>query len=909
MFEGSLLRYIVMIIGCAVGAPAFLNAQSVDTTTVLKVINDTLPNSAVIDTNGTPDLRIDEESEYEEIIDDFEADIFNPGSLTPNASGSSELIEYGSVDSNFLDIVHQEAHLYGQAYVKYTDYEVTADYIILNFNTNNIRAFRRDKKSPKAQFKSGEQNAAADEILFNTESQKGLIYGANIVQNDLYIHGAVTKFVKGENDSLHIDDVIYNRNALITSCNLEHPHWGIRTTKLKFIPNRLAVIGPANLELAGIPTPVVAPFAFVPLLNLNNASSGLIYPEDPIRRDPRLGLGIRGLGYYFAINDYVDLAVRSELYARGSWVLNLNSNYRKRYKYSGVVDFEYSRQLIDVFNELNPNVQSSFSFAINHRQDTKAHPYRTIGGSLRFTLNDHDRRTNEDAQSQLNSQINSNFSYAYRLSDNWTFTSAIRHSQNTLNRSISFTLPDVQLRMSRIFPFNSPKTTSANDKWFEKINVQYDGQFENTLVTTDTTLFSSQTLDLFRGGFSHDVDVAASYSLFEHFNFNTSIDYEELWFLQQRELNLDDDGEVVSGVRSGFEPLRNLSVSAGLTTNIFSTIQFKKGFFRGFRHQLRPSLGLSFSPSTEDRRIVFDPNPDISVDEQIAFNPFNGRENIANFNDIENENLFAVGNLQQGGARVTYNFANTVEGKYYSKRDSTEKKFKIFNSLNLSGSYNLQADSLQWSTASLTANTNIFKNITTLSIRGTLDPYLENEQGNRINTTVWSDRKRLVRVENFSINLATNFSLSDLRDLILYGGEPPKNKREAKRDPHKDPELFSWFENARIRHSFVFGNRGTVNDNDWGVQTHSIQMTTGNIPLTDKWGMSVGNLSYNFVDKQFVYPSFSLNRQLHCWNMRLSWQPSADTFTFFIGVSSAPFSDFLKYENGRSAFQSNFTNF
>ena len=906
MFEGSLIRYVIIV--SAILAPSLLFAQVLDTSAVPEIIQAT-SDSLLIDTNITPDLRIGVEPELQEITPTIGVDAFDAGGPSGISGTTSDGVEYGAVDSNFLDIVNQEAHLYGEAYVRYTDYEVTADYIILNFNTNNIRAYRRDKRSPKAQFKSGEQNAAADEILFNTDSQKGLIYGANIVQNDLYIHGAVTKFVKAEDDSLHIDDVIYNRNALITSCNLEHPHWGIRTTKLKFVPNRLAVIGPANLELAGIPTPIVAPFAFVPLLNLNNASSGLIYPEDPIRRDPNLGLGIRGLGYYFAVNDYFDVALRSELYARGSWVLNLNSNYKKRYKYTGVVDFEFSRQLLDVFNELDPSVQSSFSFAINHRQDTKAHPYRTIGGSLRFTLNDHDRRTNEDAQSQLNSQINSNFNYSYRISENWTFNTAIRHSQNTLNRSISFTLPDVQLRMSRIFPFNTPKTSSANDKWFEKINVQYDGQFENSLVTTDTTLFSSETLGLFRGGVSHDVDVAASYSLFEHFNFNTNIDYEELWFLQRRELRFDDEGEVESGIRSGFEPLRNVSVGADLTTTVFSTIQFKKGFFRGFRHQLRPSLGLSFSPSTEDRREIFDPNPDISVDEQISFNPFNGREIITNFSDLESENLFTVGNLQQGGGQINYGLASTIEGKYYSKKDSTEKKFTIFNSLTLNGNYNLQADTLQWSTVNLRANTNIFRNITTLSISGTLDPYIENAQGRRINTTVWSDRRRLVRVENFSINLATNFSLSDLRDLLIYGGDPPSRSRERNRNTHGDPELFSWFENARFRHVFLFGNRGTINDNEWRVQTHSIQMTTGNIPLTDKWGMSVGNLSYNFIENQFVYPSFSLTRQLHCWNMRLSWQPSADTFTFFIGVSSAPFSDFLKYENGRSAFQSNFTNF
>ncbi len=881
-------------------------AQQVDTT-IMPTPEIPLEADSTISTPETqPEIKV---SNYQDFmkLNQVNASPNNQSEQSRREGIASKLntpIEYGAKDSMTFSKDQTEVHLYGEAFVTYTDYEVTADYIELNFTTNNIRAHRRNENLPNATFKSGGQNAKAEEILFNTNSQKGLIYGANIIQNNLYIHGAVTKFVRGEDDSLHIEDVIYNRNALITSCNLDHPHWGVRATKLKFIPDRLAVIGPSNMELAGIPTPLVMPFAFVPLMNFNNASSGLIFPQDPIYRSPQLGLGVRGLGYYFAMSEYADLTLRADLYTRGSWAITTNANYKKRYKYSGAVNLSFSKQLLDVAGQVQPNIQNSYSISINHNQDGKAHPYRRIGGSLRFTVNDFDRRNYEDAQSQLNSQINSNFSYSYRLSDNLNFATAISHSQNTLNRSISFTIPDVQLRMSRIFPFKSNKTTSSNEKWFEKINFQYNGKFQNKVSTVDTLLFTQETLESFRGGFTHEFDVGASYKLLKNFNFNTNINYDEFWYLQTYELGRDENNEIENRAVGGFTPLRDLSVSAGLTTNIFGTLQFKKGWLRGLRHQLRPTIGLSYSPSTEGYYEYFDFDPKVSIDEQVRYNPFSPSDP---FNTGDRETLFRNSSLQRGGMSITYNLANTFEGKYYNKKDSTEKKFKIFNTMNLSGNYNLQADSLNWSTISLSANTNLFKNISNLSIQGTLDPYIETANG-RINTTVWSQSKRLARLDALNISLATNFSLKDIRDIILYGGDPSRAKTEKKRDPNKLPELFSWFEGARIRHVFRYGfidNRGVKS---WDVQTHSIQLTTGNIPLTEKWGMTVGNLSYDIKNKRWVYPSFTLNRDLHCWRMSISWQPQADTYSFFIGVKAAPFSDFLKYQSGRTAFDASFIN-
>ena len=823
------------------------------------------------------------------------------------ANNGSDPVESGSKDSSWMDNVNQELHLWGAAFVKYTDYEIKGDHIVINFKSNDVTASRNEDAKERVEFTSGDQNVSADRLVFNIDSQKGIVYGANIRQNNLYIHGAITKFVRAGKDSLHIDDVIYNRNALITTCDLDHPHWGIRTTKLKFIPDKLAVMGPANLELAGIPTPLMFPFAFAPLMNFNNASSGIISPQEFFDVTTNRGIGVRGLGYYLALSEYADLSVRGDIYTRGSWSIATNTNYKKRYKHTGSVNLSFSKQFTDVAGQLDPDVQNSYSISINHNQDTKAHPYRKIGGSLRFTVNDFDRRNFTDANSQLNSQINSNFSYNYKLSDIWNFSSAITHSQNTLNRSISFTLPDLQMRMNRTFPFKSRRGSLNNEKWFEKISLQYNGRFQNSVSTVDTLLFTQETLDDFRAGFTHEFDVGASYNLFEHFSFNTNFGYDEFWYLQSHELVRDSSGTIDSRIVQDFKPLRSLTTSANVTTNIFGTIQFKKGWLRGLRHQIRPSVGLSYTPSTEGYYEYFDFDPNISIDEQIRYNPFSPDNP---FDNADNEKLFRSSSLASGGMSVTYGLNNTFEGKYYSKKDSTEKKFKIFNSVNLSGTYNLQADSLNWSTISLSANAQLIKNITQLSISGTLDPYIETSSG-RINTTVWSDSKSLARLDRLSISLATRFSLSDIRDFIQNKGQEPKIKSRrgaVSRESTLYPEFFSWFDNAQIQHIFRFGyddNRGVKS---WETMTHSIQLTTGNIPLSDKWGMSVGNLSYDLKNQSWVYPSFTLNRDLHCWRMSISWQPQADTYSFFIGVKASPFSEFLKYQTGRDVFDSSFIN-
>lgn len=825
-------------------------------------------------------------------------------------------VEYGSKDSSTTDIINQLIHLYGEAYVRYDEFEIKSDYIVFNLNTNEVEALSRPHQLEKPTFINGEQTVAADHIRYNMDSEKGIVHGARIKQGEFYIHGATTKFVRAGSDSLHIDDVVYNKNALLTTCDQDHPHWGIRTTKLKMIPEKLAVVGPFDMELGGIPTPLAMPFAFAPLFNFAQGTSGIIFPErDPIIVDPILGIGTRGLGYYFALSDRMDLKLTGDIYTRGTFLINAESNYKKRYKYSGRVALQYSNERQDVAGSLLPNKELAYKITINHRQDAKAHPYRTIGGSLNFTINDFDRRNFSDAQAQLNSQINSNFSFAQKINSKTNFTTSIQHSQNTRNRSINFTLPEMQLRVSRFFPFKKKGSSASNEQWYEKINMQYNTRFQNRVSTVDTLLFTSQTLDEFRYGLSQDVDINASYKLLQYFAFNTSVNYDEFNYFQTYEhTGVDSTGSIVGGIVDGLETLREIDVSANISTNLFSTIQFAKGKLRGIRHQMTPTVGLAYSPSTQNRELSLVDTISGFTSEQLRYNPFSAENG---------ESLIFNNRLQQGGARITFGLANTFEGKLWSKRDSMEKKFKIFNSVNLNGSYNLQADSLNWSLITLSANARVFGGKTTLSISGSWDPYLENENGTRINKTTLSEGK-LFRWEAFTAGLATNITFKDIRDFFKGGVKEDNNqggsstqrgasrgtsRRGSKGKPGQleEDELFSWFEGARISHTYRIGITSTNIDGERieGVETiaHSIQLTTGNIPLSDKWGMSVGNLSYDLKRGRWVFPSFSLTRDLHCWQMAISWQPQLDTYSFSIGVKASPFSNYIKYATGRNNFQ------
>jgi len=858
-----------------------------------------------------------------------------------------EQIEHGAVDTQWVDVVNNQIHLIGDAYVKYQDSEIKAGYIIFDFIKKE--AFAQStvgtdgKPTGVPTFKSSSQEFQYKKMKFNFETQKGIVYEAFTQQGEYFVHGAVTKFVSKAADSLIVDDVVFNKNSLITTCNHPNPHYGIRSTKLKLIPDKLAVIGPSRLEIAGIPTPLFIPFAFMPLIQ--GQRSGIIFGgQQGFEFSERLGFGFREVGYYWALNDYMDLRVTGDIYSRGSYGVRLASNYAKRYKYRGNLQLGYSAQFTEVEGSLDRNANKSFTFGLSHNQDSKAHPYLTIGGNLRFTTNDFDRNNYNDAQSQLENIINSNFRISHTLPsiDALSLNITIGHSQNTRTRKIDFTLPNVELRMKTIYPFKK-KQRSGKEKWYEKLNVRYNSQMKNFVSTRDTILFTSETLDRLQTGLSHSAQAAASFNVLNYFQLSPSINYDEYWVLKTLEKDFNprteysrdpftnelDSTEIIidDNFNNGFARYNEFRTSLNLSTNLFGTVLFSKGKLRGLRHTMKPSIGLTFTPSTEQyiKTVRNNENDSLSIQEYTEFDG----------------GIFRAPNPGEKQMAMTFSIANNFEGKYYSKKDSTEKKFKIFNTINIGGNYNFVADSLKWSRVSMRGNAALPGKISNLTFSATFDPYVE-ENNRRVNKTVWSEKKRPIRFESFSSTLSTRFTVKDVRaffdkrkdkktkeekeqdrvdeDLLLdqmenelrnqpFGStqrdqfvlEEDPEKMDLEGEDDKQISLLDVLDRFSINHVIEYRVDAFDEVKESQIRTNSLRMS-GRIALTENWDVNIGNFSYDFVNKRFVYPSIGFSRDLHCWNMRFDWQPARGTFNFFIAVKSSQLGGFLKYNYGRTQY-------
>lgn len=803
-----------------------------------------------------------------------------------------EPIEYGAKDSQRVEIKHNILHLYGEAFVKSRDVVINAAYIQIDFKTKE--AYAEGLKNANGdvvgqpEMEVSQKKFKYKRLRYNFDTQKGIIYDAITQEGQLYIHGGITKFVRDDSDSLVVEDHIYNRNALVTSCDLEHPHYGIRATKLKVIPDKLAVLGPARLELAGIPTPFFIPFAFFPIIK--GQTNGLIFPRD-YEFSAALGFGFRDVGYYFKASEYMDFRITGDIYTRGSWGLRVASNYKKRYKYSGSYNVAYSRQLTEMEGDSLPSVSNSFSISLSHTQDAKAHPYFSWGGNINFTTKDYTRRNFNDAESRLQSTVASNFSFRHSLPrvDALSLTANIGFNQNTTNRNIIFTLPDLQLRMKTIFPFKKRKSGNT-EKWYEKINTSYNAKFKNYVSTFDTIIFTQETLDKLQTGFSHEARANASFNMLKYFNFNPSVSYDELWFVKTLEKEYDPDSmRVEDTFKKGFRTYRKFQTGFNISTNIFGTVQFSKGWLRGIRHVIKPSIGFTFSPATDGyyKEVQSD-----SLGTMIAYNPFQG-------------GIFGSPSLSERQMSFTYSIINIFEAKYYSKRDSTEKKFKLLDNISLNGSYNFANDTLQWSQVRMSGATRFFKGLVTLSMNATFDPYLE-KNNRRINVTSWSQNKKLLRFEQFSSNLSVGFSLKQIKDMFTSkktdtNSTSNENRKNNKKKGFMQESVFDIIDNFRLSYSYNFLINSSDGINEFQLNNHSLQLK-GELPITENMSIRLGNIAYDFKNKSFVYPDFGFTRDLHCWNMSFSWQPNRGTYTFFIGVKTSELSQFLKYNYGKNQF-------
>jgi hypothetical protein len=847
--------------------------------------------------------------------------------ITFSNDGLDAVVEYSAEDSMWFDVKNKQVHLYGGASVNYTTLNIKAGYILLDYGNNEISAQPLPDSSGTLvglpDFKDGEQQFTASKLRYNFKSKKGIIYEARSQQEDLYVLGERAKFVSGvsADTTKKARNIIYNKDAIITTCDDPHPHFGIRTQKLKVIQDKLVITGLSNLEVGGIPTPVVIPFGFFPVTKSRKA--GLLIPKDFDFRNAE-GFGFEGLGWYQPISEHMDATLLLRAFTGGTWGVTAASRYNYRYRNNGNFTLNYNDRVTE-----GPQAQrvsaKSFGLQWTHTQDPKAHPSRRLNGSVNIQTNRDQQRNQNDYNSVFTNTLSSNLALTKTFPGKpYQYSIGLRHSQNNNTRQMDITLPSAQFTMQRVYPFKR-KIQVGKEKWYEKISLTYNSKLDNSIRTVDTLLFEKETLENARMGIQHEIRTDYVLKLFKYINITPNFRYEENWYPYTIERNLIDttilvyddiyqNGELVGQVLNeskstfgilettrnwGFNAFRTYNAGISASSSLFFTYKNKrkKSWFQGIRHKVTPNVSTGFGPDfrkQQDRyfKTYFtDTRPE--------------RRDTVTYG-IFDDAFYSKPTLARRDISIGYSLVNVLEFKYFSAKRDTVLKKRIFDGLTFAGSYTPTRDSLKWSTVSTGGLFRLFKGISNLTWNVTFDPYIADAKGNPINKFVYKEKGRLVRTTQLGFALNTGFQVKQLRDL-LSGKEKTASPNQATQSqpPLPKDDLLGLFDNFRVDHRISVARRliptgyGTSRDT-FSIGTNSLNLS-GSIPLSSKWSLDVDNISYDFISKSLVYPSFGFTRDLHCWQLSFRWQPDRGTYEFFLGVKPGTL-DFVKVPYRRNIF-------
>ncbi|MEL7222919.1 MAG: putative LPS assembly protein LptD, partial [Bacteroidota bacterium] len=470
-------------------------------------------------------------------------------------------VDYNAVDSMKIDAVRQKFLLYGNAFVSYGNITLRAAFIELNWDKSEVLAqgVRNDTTGVLEgipEFTEGESVFNANRMRYNFETRKGIVYDAITEEDDIKVRGSRSKFISGDPGDSTSYDIIYSEDATFTTCTADHPHFVLRSRKQKVIPDKLVIVGPTNLEIMGVPTPLWLPFGFFPVSK--GRSTGLIFPRN-YEYSENFGFGLQQVGWFFPLGDNFNLTLTGDIYLQGTYGLGGNLQYRKRYGYSGNIDLRYNSQrreeVVGIFDEFgepvmgpdgNPAQETIFTrsngFFLNlsHNQAASAHPLNRLGGSIRFQTNDFQNRVFNDARSVNTNVINSNFTFSRTWTDKpISMTVAFRHNQNTQTRKMNVDFPSFQFQTQTLYPFRKKERVGAK-RWYEDITFRYTNETNANFSGVDTSFFQQSTLDNARYGMQQNMTSGTSFKLFKYFNLNPTVNYKEVTYMERLDARFND---------------------------------------------------------------------------------------------------------------------------------------------------------------------------------------------------------------------------------------------------------------------------------------------------------------------------------------------------------------------------------
>lgn len=802
---------------------------------------------------------------------------------TTNKGSLNSIVKTSAEDSTRSDQVHKITYLYGNAKVTYEDFELNADFIRVDQNRHLIFASGLiDPKTHRYLGKpiskqKGQSPTISDSLYFDYKTKRGKSWNTTTQQDGDFITG-------GQARVLNDQEVAY-RNIIFSTCNLPYPetHFGIVITKGIGEKNRI-VSGPAYLEIEGVPLPLALPFGFFP--KPDHQTSGVLLPT--FGEDARLGFYLRNLGYYLAFGDNLDLTTMGTIYSRGSYELTSTARYLKRYEYSGNLTLSYGSHNYGLNGD--PPTQD-FNITWSHQQDANAHPGTTFSASVNAGTSGFFKNnpaiTNYNPQSLVQSSLQSSIAYGRVWAGTpFSLTATLSHRQDIANKLITLHLPDVTFNMTTINPFDS-KERVGTQKWYQRITVGYTLQGTNSLSNIpESQLFQSATISRkLQSGILHTIPIGFNQTIFKYFQFNMSATYIDHWNFQtineyyDRTNSLAVNGLVTDTV-PGFKRAGEYTLSAGLSTKVYSRIDFKSGSLKAIRLVTTPTVSFSYRPDYTSTSYFY--NRTVVSTATVPY-PY-----TATSYSIFNSSAEG-GPTGTRSAGIGFNLDNTIEAKVKAKSSDTsgkDRNIPIIQGLTLSTFYNFAADSFKLSPISLSGHTTVFNQKLGINFSGTLNPYevktLDSIGGGTLHKYVRTyDRYsildgKLPQVSAFALSM--NVSLNSNAFKQHTTSAPPGNSlsnmtpNQAERLAmiNSDPSAFVDFNipwNVVLNYNYTYANTNAV------ITTANTLTASGDFNLTPKWKIQYSTGYDLKAMKLSGVTAFTIYRDLHCWDLSIRWVP------------------------------------
>ncbi len=837
------------------------------------------------------------------------ASIVRPTGISPNALDYR--VDFKSEDSLYFDMRNQKVYMYKKANLNYDDINLTANYVEMDFNKTELFASGLEDSTGKLKgqpiFIQGESEFRSETMRYNYDSKKGLIKNVMTEDGQGTIRGKVIK--KMPNNEANIKGGSYS-----TCPSCENRDFEFRYFKSKVIPNKRIVTGPAFLVIEDVPTPLFLPFGFFPINKSKH--SGILLPT--WGESANRGFYFENMGYYFAINDYIDFKIVGDIYTRGSWAVKPSTRYRKRYKYSGSFDFLYA---INITGEKGtPDYQSDRDYQIRwrHAQDQKARPNSNFTANVNIRSRKSNYYNPSTAQDYLSNTFQSSIAYQTSFAGKYFLTLNASHSQSTQTKLMTLTLPEVSFNVNRFYPLRKKKR-SGKMRWWEDISVNYTANMKNTVTIEDSLLFQPETWDKMQNGIKHSIPISSSVKLFKHFTWTNSINMTDRMYF--RTIRKDWDGDtlfsgndtIVGYVRTdtvnGFSNAFDGSISTAISTKVYGMFQFGKNFpVQAIRHVMTPKVSFTYTPDFGDPQWGYYKsyyNPDLEKD--VDYSIYEG-------------SIYGSPPGNKSG-RVNLSLSNNLEMKVRSRKDTVtgSKKIKLIDDFTISTSYDMAKDSLNWAKLRLSGRTTLFKGFD-IRYSSSFDPYVLDSAGVRnLNQTEWKVNKRFLRLDNTSWEFSANLRLNpEFFKKKGKGGKEENSRENDLADMAENMDMYEELEsiynnyddyidwdikwNLNITYNFRYTIQPTfVNQTKTGKEETLVQTlgVSGDFNVTPKWKIGF-RTGWDFEAADLSYTSINIYRDLHCFEMRFNWIPigGRQSWNFALNVKADMLKD-LKLQRKR----------